>query len=373
MSKIIPITNDNVELLAKAAEKFGLPRSVGWLRRCLFDPTVTAWTADPIRGHVSVADDGEIVAVQGYYYQPCYFRQQPVLGGAGCIMGAVAKFGDELLCVLDKNNETRDRILVRMSNCLANPKSLKVSKMTGRMAAPAYRSDSYGAGVADVSMYPLAVLWRVLAHPPAWAEKSVWLMARPVQWCVNVLRLFGRRSDYSVVRHGSFQDVRFVDFWNRFLAANDGVISSREPRRLQWLFDDSLAAGTVTMLAAEKGGQIDGYVIVRACVDDHWVRTYEIMDICAVRNDVKVLRALVVAAVRQVGKFRGVKLIFQGCLPNQEKWLDPFFKRRKRSFPTYLYRANDAEVKGSIESGQGWLLGPFDGERCLGCGGYVDL
>ena len=52
--KILPIAKDNLAVVSRAAAKFGMPRSEGWLRRCMFDPTVEDLVQDPVRGHMAV-------------------------------------------------------------------------------------------------------------------------------------------------------------------------------------------------------------------------------------------------------------------------------------------------------------------------------
>lgn len=104
MNRILPITRGNLEIVAKASDKFGLPRSTHWLERCMFDPTVEDLVeGDGIRGHMAVTDDGDVVAIQGYYYIPGYFKQKKILINTGCIMGAESKVGEELICCLDAN------------------------------------------------------------------------------------------------------------------------------------------------------------------------------------------------------------------------------------------------------------------------------
>lgn len=368
------INRENMSELFRAGGKFGILRGESWLRRCLWDPCVEDLTSDNIRGHMASSPDDGVVAVECYFYLPCFFRQEKRLCHSACIMGADPRYSSEFLRVLHMNSKKVAGVCAGAFNCISNEKSVSVQKLFYRRIAPKYRSDSSGTAVADFAMYPLALLWRLMNHSPAWLEKIVWCLCRPVSWCVRVWRLLTmKRYGYEVKCYREIDPGLFGGFWERFLSANTGLVSSREPRRLEWLFGDSLRAGKISILGAEKDGKLDGYAIVRACLDGHWAKTYEIMDVCAVGNEITTLRVLVSSSIRYVGKLGGIKLVYQGCVPNQEQWLDPYFKRRMRGFPTYLYKTKDPQIQESIDSGEGWFLGPFDGERCLGHGGYIDV
>lgn len=368
------IKHGNLSELVRASSRFGIPRGENWLRRCLWDPCVQDLTEDSVRGHMAQLPDGEVVAVECYFYLPCFFKQEKRLCHSACVMGADPKYSAEFLRVLHMNSKKVAGVCAEAFNCISNEKSVSVQKLFYRRREPSYRSDSSGSAAADFAMYPLAVLWRLMGPPSVLLEKTVWWLCRPISWFVCAWRvLTTNRHGYEVKCYREIDPVRFGCFWERFLAANTGLISSREPRRLEWFFGDSLRAGKVFILGAEKSGKLDGYVIVRLNPDVHWAKTYEIVDICAVGNDVETLRVLASSAIRHVGKLGGIKLVYQGCVPNQEQWLDPYFKRRKRSFPTYLYKTKDLQIQASIDRGEGWFLGPFDGERCLGHGGYVDV
>ena len=372
-AKIIAVTEDNLQLVREGGAKWGMPRSVGWLRRCFFDPTVEEWTKDKVRGHMSIDEHGEVRAMHCYYYQPCYLRQKKIIGGTGAIMGSDSKYGEELVRVFDGNNKTREKDAVGFGNCIANKRAAKVNRVVFGMRDPPYRSKEIRIGAADLSAYPLGILGRLHLYSP-FVAYLIFMSLCPLAWLVNgIARLFG--GPYRIVEQSSFGDVRFDDFWNRFLAANDGVVSSRDPRRLRWLFDESIKAGKVLLATAEKDGRIDGYVLLR--VQEGCRRApklYDVIDICAVGNDTSCLRALSKGALRLAGRHGGVKVFFVGGMPKQEEWLDGIFKHRHgKDFSSFMYVAVDPEVRESLKQNKGWFFGPFDGEFCMGHGGDIDL
>ena len=372
---IIPVTEDNLQLVREGGAKWGMPRSVGWLRRCLFDPTVSDWISDKVRGHMSIDEHGEVRAMHCYYYQPCYLRQKKIIGGTGAIMGSDSKYGEELVRVFDGNNKTREKDAVGFGNCIANKRAAKVNRVVFGMREPPYRSKEIRIGAADLSAYPLGVMGRLHLCSP-FVAFLVFMSLRPLVWLVRGLAcVFGKRGTYRVVEQASFSDVRFDDFWNRFLAANDGVVSSRDPRRLRWLFDESIKAGKVLLATAEKDGRIDGYVLLRVregC--QRPPKLYDIIDICAVGNDTCCLKELSKSALWLAGRHGGVKVLFVGGMPKQEEWIDCVLKyRNEKNFSSFMYVAVDPEVRESLKQNKGWFFGPFDGEFCMGHGGDIDL
>jgi hypothetical protein len=142
------------------------------------------------------------------------------------------------------------------------------------------------------------------------------------------------------------------------------------------MVNDSIAAGTVRLITAENSGKIEGYAIVRKMpqFDASSLLDFAVCDVCAIDRNETCLRALARAMVDVVRKAHGVKLRYNGALPGQDRWLNGVFRLfRDEGHPTFLYKANDANVKESLQRNEGWFFGPFDGERCLGYGGYVDL
>ena len=372
---IVPITDENLELVSRAGAKFGMPRSAGWLRRCLFDPTVGDLTSDRIRGHMSIDEKGDVKAMQCYYYQPLYFKQKKFLGGTGALMGADSKYGEELLCVLDRNKETKTRDELGFGNCIVGKRSATVNRKVYKMREPLYRPLDMRICILDWAVFPLAVLGRLHLRTPL-ISRFVYKAFRPLFLAKNWLsKVFARTYGYIMVECDGFDNCRFLDFWQRFLAGNDGVISSREPKRLCWLFNDSIKAGKVLLVTAEKDDRIYGYALLREKEQcDRPPLDYEIIDICAVGNERKCLMALCGEAVRMASRHNGTKVIFYGSMPNQETWLDPLFKHCiKMVNAPFMYVTRNIDLKESLAQNRGWFFGPFDGERCMGHGGNINL
>ena len=375
--EIVPITHENIDLAAKAGAKFGIPRSIGWLERCLFDPTVKDLVDDDVRGHVAVQDGKDAVAIQGYYYMPGYFKQEKILINTGCIMGAEAKFGEELICCFDANRVTRKNGQLSASNCMANARSAKMSMVYSKTKEGPVLTRERRFAVVDVTGYVICLL-RYVMKMPSWLVNSVWRLLRPVSWvCARVQALLRPRFGYSIRKCMSFRDEKYAEFWEKFLVQNDGLITSRSPERMAWLFDESIKAGMVTLIVAEKDNKMCGYVLLRKLPHYFdWVTIdCGICDICALNGDAECLKALAFASISAASRMGAFRVCMHGAaLPRQEEWLNvAFCHRRVDDHPVFLYKTKDAKIENSLQDGKGWFFGPMDGEACLGSGGYIDL
>lgn len=373
--EIMRITKNNLPLVAKGATKFGMPRSARWLERCLYDPTVDDLLDSDIRGHMAVKDGEDVVAIQCYYYIPFYFRDKKLLMTTGCIMGADKKYGEWLLCCLDKNRETQNPGALGIGNCISSKRSAKICKVYHKLKeAPPEARQTY-LGVTDLSFYPIYI-FRKFLHLPLLFQKIVWHLLRPFAVLSTALsRWNAKRCGYKIVRYNKIEIDKFGRFWKRRLADNDGVITSRDPMRLAWLFDDSLAAGTVSILTAEKNGEIEGYALIRRYPrEDGFFNRHSLYDICAIKDNEETLKVLVRSICRLAGNDYGSFMMYVGAIHGQDRWLLPYMHRRlKTDYSMIFYGSKDREIMESISQGKGWFLGPMDGERSLGHGGYIDL
>lgn len=377
--EIVPITRKNLDLVAKAGSKWGMPRSVGWLERCMFDPTVEDLVDDECRGHMAVNEVNEPIAIQGYYYMPGYFRQKKILINTGCIMGSEAKYGEELICCLDENQKTNVIGTMTSANCIANAKSAKVNRVVHRMKEAPKECRERRFALTDITGYFLCALQYMLHLPIAFINFT-WVLLRPISWFLARIQAGFRPSyGYTMRRVDSFMDMRYKKFWEKLLAWNDGLMVSRSPERMAWLFDASINAGNVGLVAAEMKGEIRGYVLIRRMpkVKGCIFGDFQICDICALDGNVSCLKALAWAAVSYAGRHGGRRVLMYGALPNQANWLNTAFcHKRIEDHATFMYVVHDTPdkvaISQAITEGKGWFFGPLDGERCLGYGGYVD-
>ena len=379
----VPVTRENLGAASQAGEKWGMPRSVGWYERILFDPTVEDLTDDPIRGHMAVLRrTGEVVAIQCYYYHPIFFKCKKYLAASGCIMGAAHDYGAEIFCVLEKNAKTRTDTEFFCTNDLANIKSASIHKFVHKASDAPIASNHFHIRAVDISICAEFVIDRmfpirnaVFSFCNATMSRLSWFLSRPLQWMIDLCRIFRlKRSSYDCVCINEIPMAQFEAFWNRFLGSNSkSVVSSREPRRLKWLFEESIKAGKVQLIVAKREGRIDGYVMTRERIGSRRP-SIEIIDICAVNNDVKCLSSLINACnvfARKRGILEIRLFMYRSDL---RKWfLNGIHIKRQLAYATFLWAAQLDDARESLMAGDGWFFGPFDGERCMGYGGFIDL
>lgn len=376
--EFVPVTAENLDDVAKTAESFKMPRSRRFINKALFNPAASAMTGDTIRGYMMRRGDGEYVGIRCYYYARMFFGRTPFLGGAGCLLGMRPEYGEWLFELTDKVKNGQDPALkLTCGNCVATKRSMKLSLLYGRAKKGPERCAVCSAGYPNALLRGFGdFLCRHRNEYSAGRFDLIWRFIAPLNAVASgVKRLFDERGGFRFRVRNSFDDAFFKPLWERFLAANTGVVSSREPDVLRWFFADSLNAGTIALITAEKRGRAEGYVLLRKYrqYKSNFIR-YKIVDICAVGNDETCLRVLVKAALRYAAGHKGVKVQYIGGQPGLERWLDPVLPEMKPlEVNTCVWKTADERIRESLERGDGWFFGPYDGIRCLGHRGYIDV
>ena len=384
-AKIVPITLDNLDAVAEVTKKYGFPRSVRWLKHLLFDPNVPEGRDRDSRGALIVSDKGEGVGI--YCWTPCsvYLRQERKSAYIGALLGVDRKYSPWILDAIDMNMTEIAGRLAYGNDC-ATEVSYKFWSGLGIKWGPD------GGDVLDNWRPGLCPLAYVLIHHPLWRvglndhwlATSVYWLCSPFQILIEAIRgsvtsfarLLGFGCKWRFKEEKGFSDERFMPFWNRFLAANEGLISSREPATLRWKFDESIQAKAVTLISAEWNGQIDGYILLRRNpAKGIPAADYSVCDICAVGNDVGCLNALLRVALRYCKRKLAYRLTYVGAPRDKDCWIvkKGLHRQYKLACNPFSYDCKDQEIIKAVQENKGWFFGPYDGERCMGCGRYVDL
>ena len=146
-----------------------------------------------------------------------------------------------------------------------------------------------------------------------------------------------------------FAELVRSDFWERFLLVNEGYATDRSPARLRRLFEKPVADGRVGIILERQDGRIVGYAILRARQFLRtWKYRYDILDIVALKNDDRIVAALIAGCKRYAARHGGVLIEYVGGL-------SVFPHRRKALSNTFV----------SSHAIEGWFYGPYDGDRCL--------
>lgn len=373
------VTKENLAKVAAAGAKWGMPRSPGWLRRVLYDPTVSDMTEDLCRGRLVLnKQNSEVVAMLCYFYIPVYFKQKKILAHSGCILGADRRFSEEIFVINNLNNKATANSAIFFGNDAANGKSEKVSRFMKNAQPPPVGGDYLYVRSANICLYPKLLLRRLFKGHNAFVKYLIRggdIFSDVVFYPAQLLRRIWYRFSIAcagckTVRVKSIDEKSFGNFWESYLESNQGLVTSRELGRLKWLFEESVKAEKVFALTMHKGNKMVGYAMVRKKLNDS-ISSYEIVDICALQNNVKYLKLLVRGVCNMVATLGGMKIFYYCFMPNVDTWF--LGVRRKQDHSSFLYRIDYPVIRDSINQGDGWFFGPLDGERCMGYGGYIDL
>ena len=384
-AKIVPVTLDKLDAVAEITKKFGFPRSARWIKRLLFDPNVPEGRDRDSRGALIVSDKGESVGI--YCWAPCsvYLRQERKTAYIGALLGVDRKYSPWILDVIDINTTELAGRLSYGNDC-STEVSFKFWSGLGVKWGPKEGdvTDIWRAGLCPVA-YALInqPFWR-LGLNAHWLATVVYWLCSPFQILIEGIRglvtrlagLLGFACKWHFKEESGFSDERFMLFWKRFLAANEGLISSREPATLRWKFDESIRAKAVTLISAERNGEVEGYILLRRNpAKGTPAAEYSVCDICAVGNDVECLNALLRAALRYCRRKLANRLTYVGAPRDKERWIVKkcFHRQYKLKCNPFSYSCKDEEILKAVQENKGWFFGPYDGERCMGCGRYVDL
>lgn len=383
----VPVTEDCLFDVAQTIAQFGMPRSIRCLRRMLFNPALKD-VGDGVRGYL-LRVDGRYVGIQCFYYTTMFFAQREFIGRSGCFMAVRPDFASYWFALQKKISQDKEHRL-HIGNCHANVKSAMIDTGLLRRTVGPSRCEVVSFAYTSPYMKALARLWRTVSAKFPTRPRRVDAAMSCLGWVVVpvhcLVQSFSSRSKcelpYKFMRYRNFDASRFGDFWRSYISKNTGVCSARDPETMQWVFGDSVKAGMVVLIAAERAGRIEGFVVLRryfwgkgplADIAPGFVR-YKIVDICALDNDNECLLSLVRYAYVFAVRHRGATLEYVGGAPQQERWLDPVLNvHHKLGFSTTTYKAVDQDVTDSLKVNAGWFFGPFDGERCFGHGGYIDV
>lgn len=371
--ELVPVTLNNLDVVSDLTRKFGFPRSVGWIKRALFNPHVAPCDENARRGYVLKSREDGYVGLLCYSPMKLYLNQQPIIGYSGLLLGVQKKYG-EWLMDLFKAVQQDEKGHLAFGNTSCSAYATKICRMA--------RGDSLGpddccythVSILGASAYALAFLRR---SPVRRFIGGFWKLFSPVRLVDCLLRRMLFRSDFVFSEASDFCYEDFTSFWMEYLKSNRGLVSSREPEILKHQFSDSLRAGKLVMLTARKAGKLVGYIVLRkyslyGCSD---ILKYKIVDAIAICDDKKCLRDLIRAAKIYAVGHSGERIEYIGGNPDLSNWVELELKRKlylRYNTTTYFYSGNNESLVDIIKSRSGWFFGPFDGERCLGHGEYID-
>lgn len=164
-------------------------------------------------------------------------------------------------------------------------------------------------------------------------------------------------------------DAGIGDFWRRYLSGNRGIVASRDPETLEWLFGGAVRAGKCLMLALRRQDAVEGFIVLGPMPGSPF--RWRILDLIALENDPVRLETLLRGAraclrreteaitMEATGFPDFVQPVLDGTMPHV----------RKTGHNRFEWLTDDGEIRRGIEktgnSPDGWFFGPFDGDYCM--------
>lgn len=167
------------------------------------------------------------------------------------------------------------------------------------------------------------------------------------------------------VSFGTIDTRIFNTFWQRYLNANSGLVSSRTAEELHWLYDEGLANGRYVLLGREGLKGLCGYIVLRraSARSGRWI----LVDWIALDNDLDVLSDLLYDAVRFLQKKADAAVLESiGFPPRVQTILHrhlPFTRKSRNN--TFIYKVTASATQLDMDYDKGWFFGPYDGDRCM--------
>lgn len=310
---------------------------------------------------VVVLDGAKCVAFQGVVFRKLFLKQAEIWGCEGTVL-AIAKeyayvagdFFREIMC-------PRGHSIYYSNTCM--PKTVRLAKFAGMKDPGPQSCEKIRFMVFLWGTFFGKFLGKYGIRLPRIVRATGNLLGR----LVNVFfhrRVRSQTVSGKVIR---IHDEPFQQFWNEYLTGNEGVVTSREPAVLDWLFGKGLLSGRFVMLVRKTGQRIAGYVILKQQVSDAGLR-WMVADWIALNNDPDVLLDLLLDARRfaagtgafcleMTGFPMKAQSIIKACLPFS----------RKAIGNTFLFKLFDASLKSILLNtpDKGWFWGPMDGDRCV--------
>ena len=363
----IPLTERHLDAALALLHACGLSIAPELFRRHFFEAPPCRWPEPdgPLKGLV-LADGERVVGFLGLVGRELYCRQEvhPVYE-----MGALAIAPDYRLYapLLTRQLDRRQPALAFYSNT-ANPQAVRMFHAAGfeegcpTNARICFRICDWRGMLGSVAR----------RHPRA-EKLPVWLiggfgsllnMGRPV-----AQRLPPEQGGAVGRRLKNVDPDLFCGFWTRLLETNRGLVSSRHPAVLEWLFGEDLRGGRALLLARFVQERLAGYLVLRRRpLPAPGAFRYMVADWIAENNDCGILGDLLRDACRQASA-DGAALIELIGYPGQ---LQPLVARylprhRPAAANTFIFKVTGRMPAADFrrEADAGWFWGPFDADRCV--------
>lgn len=306
-------------------------------------------------------EDGVPVCFQAAILRRLYLGQKEIIGVVGgltCIKREASI--EALIDVRAAANKERGNCILGFGNSQNAETAAMARKMSKKVALPPPESCTrfIWAAIRPFDCFVYFVRRKLIkASVPNWKSFDT-----------TGIEFSKKVGAYEVRRVSSEYEVLFDSFQADYLSSNKGLFSSRSSEEMMWMFGERLKSGRAVMLSAYENGKSVGYIIL----DGHGnARRWMIVDLIALRNDKKVIDALLDGAKRFLRKktpammmeTTGYPSFIQATLMrylphvrnvghNQFSWGSKNQSFREKVIPL-------------IDTDKIWFFGIYDGDLCM--------
>ncbi len=368
MVEAVPFEERHFDGVCQALHNCGLDFDREAFRRHFFGAPEPSCAAGGVIKGVVLTDGPSVVGFQGLVARELFFGAQPKLAYE---MGALGiekdyRFHVPLMSQLMNGQTDAAAFYGNTVNGLSARmhKALRFKEGPGSCALIRYRVLSWPAFVPNICE-KVPRLRRV----PRWAAAfGGWLLGG----VMRLLRPLPRLRSTTVSRVLPDIDAPlFSAFWKDYLAFNAGVVSSRSPDVLTWLFGPGLRRGEHLLVGRFDGASLAGYIVLRKNVlPDGKTARYFVADWIARKNDEGVLADLLHDACAAARERGGAVLEILGYPAGVQGLIGAYLPMsRPLGVNTFMYKTHDSGAAAAFaeQADAGWFWGAFEADRCVMC------
>lgn len=360
MIRSLNLSEQYIDGVASLVHKCGLSTTTDYLRsHLLMNPCLNEGSL--FTSGIVIDEDEECVAFQGLVFRKLWLKQKIVWGREGTVLAIDKDRSYVIGELMDAIMRHRGEVIDYGNTCI--PRTVQLLKVAGMKNVGPPSCEKINFYVVRWGDFLGMMLAKVGGRLPSLATPIVNGLGN----LLNVL--FNRRFRSKTVseRVTRIDDASFTRFWSEYVSGNEGVVTSRTPEELKWLFGEGLATGRFVMIARKRDERLVGYVILKRHASESEFR-WMVADWIALDNDPDVLHDLLLDARRFAAtteafclELTGFPMIIQptvkACLPFA----------RKALCNTFLYKPYDDSLKEALQQtpDKGWFWGPMDGDRCV--------
>ena len=160
----------------------------------------------------------------------------------------------------------------------------------------------------------------------------------------------------------------FQRFHEELVVANTGLMSSRAPEALSWIYGKRISQRKVFLLGRFLDDKLVGYIALRKLHGPFGKNRFTVLDWIAIRNDPEILDSLLGDATEFSRSHAGFMLDMASYPEFVESIVKRWLPRLRKCNSCYsACRVSPSDLKAEIEQTlhQSWFWGSFDGDRPL--------